>query len=458
MIDRLLSSMGAALQALAGLLGDGFTLLVVALTFGLAAALAALVIKASSRAMRAMLPRGKSWGLILTAGALAAAVYLNWEGHGRGNPSTPSQSAQQRATALGAPVHVAVVEKKPFQVFINGLGTVQPTNMVTVRSRVDGQIEKVAFEEGQMVHEGDLLVQIDAAPIQAMLNQAVAKEAQDQASLRNAQQDLERTSVLVRQGNATQALFDQRVAQVAQVTAQIQADQAAIESARVQLNYTTIRAPLTGRVGFRLIDRGNIVHANDQNGMLTITQLQPISVIFTAPEQQLPTISEALQKGPLKVTAYSSDGKKLLGEGSVSLLDNAVDTASGTIRLKASFANEDNALWPGLSVSTRLLIATLPDAVVIPDTAVQRGPNGLYAYVVSAAGSAEMRPLKVGPIEGGNALIEEGLAPGERIVTSGHYRVQPKGPLQILQSTAPDRSNKEAASEPDGRQAQPKYD
>jgi multidrug efflux system membrane fusion protein len=324
------------------------------------------------------------------------------------------------------------VETKPFPIILNGLGTVQATNTVTVRSRVDGQIEKVAFEEGQMVQEGQLLVQIDPAPFKAALGQAVAKLAQDQASLLNAKQDLERTSVLSKQGNATQQLLDQRTANVASLTAQIQADQAAIDSAKVQLAYTTINSPLTGRAGFRLVDPGNIVHANDQTGMLTITQLQPISVVFTAPEQQLPAINDALRSGPLKVTAYSSDGKKQLGEGTLKLLDNQVDPASGTIRLKASFDNPDKALWPGLSVTTRLLVKTLPDVVAVPDAAVQRGPNGLYAYVVTPGSKAELRDIQVGQIEGGLALVEKGLSPGERIVTAGHYRVLPGGPVQVL--------------------------
>ena len=346
------------------------------------------------------------------------------------NGTSPPRAAEARQN--GAPVHVAVVKTRSFPVILNGLGTVQATNMVTVRSRVDGQIEKVGFEEGQMVREGDLLVQIDPAPFQAALDQAKAKLAQDEASLTNAKQDLERTAVLSKQGNATQQLLDQRTANVASLTAQVQADKAAIDSAKVQLDYTTIRSPLTGRAGFRLVDPGNIVHANDQSGMLTITQLQPISVIFTAPEDQLPAINDELKSGPLKLSAFSSDGKRLLGEGTLKLLDNQVDPASGTIRMKASFDNRDNALWPGLSVTTRLLLKTLKDVVVVPDAAVQRGPNGLYVYVVTAQSRALLREVKVSRIEDGLALVDSGLAAGERIVTSGHYRVQPGGSVQVL--------------------------
>jgi multidrug efflux system membrane fusion protein len=205
----------------------------------------------------------------------------------------------------------------------------------------------------------------------------------------------------------------------------------------VQLAYTTIRSPLSGRAGFRLVDPGNIVHAGDQSGILTITQLQPISVVFTAPEQQLPDITDALKGGPLKVTGFSSDGQRRLGEGTLKLIDNQVDIASGTIRLKASFPNQDNALWPGLSVTTRLQVRVTKNVVVVPDTAVQRGPNGLFAYVVSGDGKAELRDLRVGRIADGLALVEQGLAPGERIVTSGHYRVQPGGAVQII--AGPDR-------------------
>ena len=375
---------------------------------------------------------------------LAMALAASWGWWHLGPPSGMPSQARARATPQAAPVHTAIVETKSFPVVLNGLGTVQATNTVTVRSRVDGQIERVAFDEGQMVNEGQLLVQIDPAPFQAALDQAIAKQGQDEASLTNAKQDLQRTSILSKQGNATQQLLDQRTAQVASLTAQVQADQAAIASAKVQVDYTTIKSPLSGRAGFRLVDPGNIVHANDQSGILTITQLQPISVIFTAPEQVLPAINEALKSGPLQVSAFSSDGHKPLADGTLKLIDNQVDVASGTIRLKAAFDNKNAALWPGLSVSTRLLIQTIKNVVVVPDSAVQRGPNGLFAYVVTADGKAQLRNLKVGRIEDGQALVEDGLAAGDRIVTSGHYRVQAGAPVEIVDGQGRQTADKRA--------------
>ena len=411
---------------------DPFGVLMGSLWLGLAASLVVAGVHACLRLWRGerkMERAPRKWGLGVLVLLIAAGAYLTWHEVGAGKPAAknPAQSGP-----VPVPVRVARVEKKPFSVFLTALGTVQPTNMVTIRSRVDGHIEKVAFEEGQMVRAGDLLVQLDAAPFRAMLEQAIAKRAQDEASLLNAKQDLQRAVVLTKQGIDAQQLLDQRTAQVAQLTALVQADGAAIESARVQLNYTTIRSPLTGRIGFRLIDNGNIVHVNDQTGMLTITQLQPISVIFTLPQQNLFDVREALLTGPLALTALNSEGKSQLAQGTLSLIDNQVDSGSGTIRLKASFANQDNALWPGLSVTVRLLVATFPDAVVVPDTAVQRGPNGLYAYVVGPDGRAQLRHLRIARVADGNALVEQGLAPGEQLVVSGHYRVQPSAPLQIL--------------------------
>jgi len=388
--------------------------------------------------------RTRSAWLALLFLLVAMALAASWGWWHFGPPSGKPSQARARATPQAAPVHTAIVETKSFPVVLNGLGTVQATNTVTVRSRVDGQIERVAFDEGQMVNEGQLLVQIDPAPFQAALDQAIAKQGQDEASLTNAKQDLQRTSILSKQGNATQQLLDQRTAQVASLAAQVQADQAAIASAKVQLDYTTIKSPLSGRAGFRLVDPGNIVHANDQSGILTITQLQPISVIFTAPEQDLPAITEALKSGPLQVSAFSSDGHKPLADGTLKLIDNQVDVASGTIRLKATFDNKNAALWPGLSVSTRLLIRTIKNVVVVPDSAVQRGPNGLFAYVVTADGKAQLRNLKVGRIEDGQALVEDGLAAGDRIVTSGHYRVQAGGPVEIVDGQGRQTADKRA--------------
>jgi multidrug efflux system membrane fusion protein len=402
---------------------------------------------------RPVASRLKRWfGWLLIAGVLLGG-YWGWQIYklGSGPLAAERQSASRdQATAKGgAPVHISTVSRKDFPFYINGLGTVQATNSVVVRSRVDGQIQKVAFEEGQLVHEGDLLVQIDPAPFKAAYDQAVAKLAMDQANLGIAKVELGRTQTLAKQGWATIELRDQREAAVAQLEAQVLADKAAIQSARVQLDYTTINAPLTGQAGFRLIDPGNIIQASDPRGVLTITQLEPISVIFTAPEQQLPEIQLHLKSGPMKVLAYSSDGRVLLGEGTLNLVNNQVDTASGTISLKASFPNKDNRLWPGLSVTTRLLVKTLKDIITVPDTTVQRGPDGLFAYVLTPDNKAQLRHLEVGPIADGYAVIEKGLAPGDRVVTTGHYKVQPGALVQILPDGDPKVAGKPARTEVD---------
>ncbi len=386
-------------------------------------------------------PRRQRWPLtVALAVALSASAGGIYYTRPRADPA-PANSANNPAPAgnstAEAPVHVAIVERQNFPLFLTGLGTVQPTNSVNVRTRVDGQIEKIAFEEGQPVREGDLLVKIDAAPFEAALHQAEAKLAQDTASLTNAKQDLERTKALSRNGNATLQLLDQRVAAVSQLTAQLLADNATIEAAQVQLGYTTIVAPLSGRVGFRAVDKGNIVHATDPAGILTINQIEPISVVFTAPEQDLPAISESAKSGPLKTLAFSSDGKKQLGEGELKLIDNQIDQASGTIRLKATFANANAAFWPGFSGSTKLRVGTLNKVLVVPDSAVQRGPNGLFVFVATPDLKAEQRPVNVGHIGENLAVIESGLVEGERVVISGHYRVQAGSSLQILPELGP---------------------
>jgi membrane fusion protein, multidrug efflux system len=365
------------------------------------------------------MPNARGWVWLLITIVVIAAGYGGWQ-HVQGAPS-----ASQRPGQSPAPVHVAMVERKDFPVVLNGLGTVQPTNTVTVRSRVDGQIEKVAFEEGQMVHEGDLLVQIDPAPFQAALDQATAKLTQDQASLNNAKQDLGRTSTLARQGDATQQLLDQRTANVASLAAQVQADQASIESAKVQLAYTTIRSPLTGRAGFRLVDPGNIVHASDQNGLVVITQLQPIAVVFTIPEDSLPPVLEKLNSGvKLLVDAWDREQKQRLASGTLLTVDNQIDPTTGTVRLKAVFPNTDGRLFPSQFVNAHLRLEVKRGATVVPTAAIQQSAQGTFVYVVKSDHSATVRPVKVGVTEGDNAAIDSGVSPGEMVVVDGGDRLR----------------------------------
>jgi multidrug efflux system membrane fusion protein len=321
------------------------------------------------------------------------------------------------------PVSVSQVQKADFPVYLTGLGTVQGFNTVQVRTRVDGQIDKIAFTEGQIVNQGDLLVEIDPRPYQAAFDQARAKKAQDEANLANANLDLQRYTKL---GEfATRQQTDTQRSTVAQLTAQIAADEAAIANAQTQLDYTQIKAPITGVAGLRQVDIGNIVNPSTQTGVVTIAQVEPITVIFTAPEDQLPYVSEGQKTGELKVIALSTDGKKTLAEGKLAVINNQVDTTSGTIRLKAVFANKEHTLWPGQSVSTRLLIRTLKDATVVPDDAVQHSTNGLYAYTVSQENKAELHKVKVSYAIDGRSVIEEGLSPGQQVITGGQFKVQP---------------------------------
>ena len=307
--------------------------------------------------------------------------------------------------------------------YLTGLGTVQGFNTVLVRTRVDGQINRIAFQEGQFVKEGDTLVEIDPRPFQAALDQAKAKKVQDEANLANANLDLQRFTKL---GEfATRQQTDTQRSTVAQLTAQIAADTASIENAQTQLDYATVKAPISGVAGLRQVDVGNIVNAATQTGIVTIAQIEPIAVIFTAPEDQLPEIKAALAASPPKVIALSTDGKRVLSTGTLALINNQVDTTSGTIRLKAVFDNKDHALWPGQSVSTRLLIKTLKDATVVPDDAVQHGPDGLYAYAVNTESKAELRKIKVTNSIDGRSVVDEGLSPGQQVITSGQYKVQP---------------------------------
>ena len=362
---------------------------------------------------------------ILPIAALAAAGYFGWQRFHGTNPTAADTAPKSAASARGAavPVTVAPVTKADFPVYLGGLGTVQGFNTVLVRTRVDGQIDKIAFKEGQLVNQGDLLVQIDPRPFQAALDQAKAKKAQDQASLANANLDLQRFTKL---GEfATRQQTDTQRSTVAQLTAQLAADDAAISNAQTQVDYATVKAPISGVAGLRQVDVGNIVNASTQTGIVTIAQIEPIAVVFTAPEDQLPYINEGQSAQPLKVIAITTDGKKPLAEGTLSVVNNQVDTTSGTVRLKAVFDNKDHALWPGQSVSTRLLVKTLKNATVVPDDAIQHGADGLYAYAVNQDNKAELRKVKVSQSIDGRSVVDDGLSPGQQVITAGQFKVQP---------------------------------
>jgi len=360
---------------------------------------------------------------IVLIAAVAGAGDYGWNRYQAGQQAAANAAAAQKSARNAVQVNTAPVEKADFPVYLTGLGNVQGFNTVLVRTRVDGQIDKMAFKEGQTVNQGDLLVEIDPRPYQATLDQAKAKKVQDEANIANANVDLQRFTKL---GEfATKQQTDTQRTTVQMLTAQIAADDAAIFNAQTQLDYTQVKSPIPGVVGLRQVDIGNIVNASSQTGIVTVAQVEPIAVIFTAPEEQLPYINQAQAVAPLKVIAITTDGKKPLAEGKLSVVNNQVDTSSGTIRLKAVFDNKDHALWPGQSVSTRLLVNTLKDATVVPDGAIQHSTNGLYAYTVDENNKAVLNKVKVTYSIDGRSVVDEGLSPGQRVITTGQYKVSP---------------------------------
>jgi multidrug efflux system membrane fusion protein len=336
----------------------------------------------------------------------------------------PADAATRSGPAPVA-VETATVAQRDVPVYLQGLGTVQAFYTVTVTARVDGELQKIAFTEGQTVKKGDLLAQIDPRPNEAAYNQAVAVKAKDMALLENAKRDLERYTILQPQDLASKQTVDTARATVDQLSAQVKVDQALIDSARTQLDYTHIVSPINGRTGIRLVDPGNIVHAADTTGIVVVTQLQPISVIFTLPEEDLGAVSAALSAGEVKVLTVSRDGAQQLDQGTLSLIDNEISQATGTARLKATFSNEKNTLWPGQYVNARVLVRTERNALTLPSEAVQRGPNGPFTYVVKSDSTVEVRPLEIGDDSGGVTVIKKGLALNERVVTTNQYRLQP---------------------------------
>jgi multidrug efflux system membrane fusion protein len=397
--------------------------------------------------------RRRGWRIFLAIAAILAGSYAGWRFYAPNkgaDAATDSRTGAERQAEGQAPIPVTVapVQKADFRVYLNGLGTVQPYITVTVRSRVDGEIIEVAFKQGQTVKQGDTLVRIDPRPYQAALDQAMAKKAQDEATLKDAQLNLKRYADLAKQDFASKQQLDTQQATVEQLNAQIKGDQAMVDNAQTQLGYTVIKAPLSGKTGFRLVDKGNIVHASDQNGIVTIVKLQPISVVFTAPEEDVVEINKALEAGTVPVSALSTDGLRTLSRGRLALVNNQVDQASGTIGMKATFDNRDNVLWPGLSVSTRLLVETLKQVVLIPEAAVERGPDGLYAFVLGEGNKIEVRPIKVSQSGDGQAVVDEGLTPGQKVVVAGQYRLTAGSVVKPSEKAAPAAPAKEADAAP----------
>jgi multidrug efflux system membrane fusion protein len=350
--------------------------------------------------------------------ALLAAAVVWWHRTGADVPQAAAQGP-----APGIPVTAGTVAIADVPVFLHGIGTVQAYNSVAIKSRVDGQIVNVAFKEGQDVKEGDLLLQIDPRGYQAALEQAQAAKQKDEANLAGAQADLERYEKLLTPGWQTRQSYDQQKAQVAQLQAGIKGDIAQIDTAKINLGYTDIRSPIDGRLGARLVDKGNIVHANDNTALVMITELRPIFVSFTLPQETLDDVHENNKQTPLVVRAYSGDGKKQLSEGKLTLIDNMIDQTTGTIHLKARFDNDDERLWPGEFVSLRVILSTRRGVATVPQQTVQQGPNGHYAYVIKPDNTVERRNVEVASIQDGVAVIAKGLAANERVVVDGQFRL-----------------------------------
>jgi len=309
-------------------------------------------------------------------------------------------------------------------VYLDGVGMVKALNTVTVRAQVDGKLIAVKFVEGQDVQEGDVLAEIDPAIYKAQFDQAVAKKAQDEAQLIAAQKDLDRFKTLIAKAAGTQQSVDQQQGKVDQLKATIDADVGAIESAQTQLSYTTITAPIDGRVGFRQVDAGNIIHANDPNPLTVLTLIRPSVAVFTLPQKDLADVRDAMLRGPVPVIAFDQDNTRQLAQGELLLIDNQIDQTTSTIRLKARFPNEDDRLWPGEFVRLRVRVGTNADAVTIPPAALQRGPQGFYAWVIKPDSTAEQRPLEAIPINADVVIVTKGLSVGEPVVVKGQYRLQ----------------------------------
>ena len=372
--------------------------------------------------------------------AIAGALYLTL---------APAFEKAAVAPVAPAPVPVVagVVSSHEVPLYLRGVGTVIGYNTDVVRSQIQGQLTQIAFTEGQTVEAGDLLAQIDPRPYQAQLDQMTANRDRDQAQLANAIANLGRYMELQNKGYATPQLSDTQKAQVAQLQSAIKADEALIEQAEVQLSYTRLTSPIPGITGVRQIDVGNIIHPTDPNGLVVVAQVEPISLIFTLPQSELPRIQAQMTKGPLTVIAYSQDDKIKLDEGKLLLVNNQIAQTTGTIQLKATFPNAAHRLWPGQLVNARLLVDTRKDGLTIAAPAVQQGQTGSYVYVISPDGKAEVRPVTVAQISEGQALIDSGLKANETVVIDGQYRLRQDSPVRVLHGKAAKEADLQSAVE-----------
>jgi multidrug efflux system membrane fusion protein len=347
----------------------------------------------------------------------------------------PHKHEKKAKMPMGVPVAVASCRRSDMPIYLDGLGSVTAFYTATVRSRVDGQLMSVNFNEGQYVQEGEELALIDPRPFQAQLDQAEGQLKRDQATLSNARLDLQRYQELIKQSAIPKQQLDTQAATVQQLEGVVKTDEAAVESARLQLVYAHITAPISGRIGLRLVDPGNIVHATDTTGLLVITQMQPIAVIFTLPEDSLPPVLAKIHAGQiLAAEAYNRDKSQKLASGRLLSPDNLIDPNTGTLRLKAIFKNDEGTLFPNQFVNVRLLLETRHNQVLIPPVAIQRGSQGTFAYVVKPDNTAEMRLIKIGVIEGNDASVDSGLQAGEVVVIDGADKLQPGSPVSVQQN------------------------
>src|SRR5262245_11955020 len=383
--------------------------------------------------------RRRVWLWAVALVVLAAAAYFVYQRSGP-TPAPESSTASGRPGAPGGPggpnrptpVVAVPARTGDIDMYLNGLGTVTPLQTVTVRTRVDGQLLRMLFQEGQSVKAGPLLAESDPRPFQVQREQAEGNMARDRALLENARLDLERYRTLFQQDSIAKQQVDTQDALVRQYEGAVKVDQSAIDNARLQLTYSRITAPIGGRVGLRLVDPGNIVHAGDTNGLVIITQLQPIGAVFTIPQDNLPAVMKRVQSGEkLPVEAWDREQKTKLATGTLASVDNLVDPTTGTVKLKAHFANDDNALFPNQFVNVRMKLDTLREATVIPSAAIQRGAQGMFVYVVKADQKASLRPVKLGPVDGQRIAVSEGLTPGEMVIIDGMDRLREGAAVEV---------------------------